>query len=107
MDIVCDIPILDSDIGYLPDDSDTKLSLQKNKWPTPACFKKCLQCLKENSNPYFQYCFTCFKVSIMFLMNISDKYKLHPTKVENYKLCCSHYTLSSKICMLFSITSSI
>jgi len=30
--------------------------------PTPACFRTCVECQKENSNPYFQYCHTCFRV---------------------------------------------
>ncbi|XP_025424895.1 E3 ubiquitin-protein ligase Mdm2-like isoform X2 [Sipha flava] len=85
MDIVCDIPILDSDIGYLPDDSDTKLSLQKNKWPTPACFKKCLQCLKENSNPYFQYCFTCFKYRMDFFGSKPKPKKVKCSNVSIHK----------------------
>ncbi|XP_060847153.1 LOW QUALITY PROTEIN: E3 ubiquitin-protein ligase Mdm2-like [Rhopalosiphum padi] len=27
----------------------------------PACFRKCLQCGEENSNPYYQFCFICFR----------------------------------------------
>lgn len=36
---------------------------QKTNVPPPACFQLCLQCMKLNQNPYYQYCFSCFAVS--------------------------------------------
>lgn len=63
-----------SDPGYLPDDHDNEVSVPKTKLPPPACFKTCLQCLKENSNPYFQYCHTCFKVSNKMLNIFFQRY---------------------------------
>uniref|UniRef100_A0A2S2NP85 Uncharacterized protein n=2 Tax=Schizaphis graminum TaxID=13262 RepID=A0A2S2NP85_SCHGA len=61
--INCDKSTLD-DKGYFPDDSDVTLTSSKTKVPPPACFKICLQCKKDNPNPYFQYCYVCFRVSI-------------------------------------------
>lgn len=58
--------ILSSDNGYLRDDSDvqiTKATRLKTNLNLPARFKTCVQCQKENTNPYFQYCSKCFKVS--------------------------------------------
>lgn len=55
-----------SDNGYLPSNSDvqvTKATIPKTNLPLPARFKTCVQCRKQNSNPYFQYCCQCFKVS--------------------------------------------
>ncbi|XP_060844266.1 protein Mdm4-like isoform X4 [Rhopalosiphum padi] len=63
--INCDKTILD-DKGYFPDDSDVTLTTSKTNAPPPACFKICLQCKKENSNPYFQYCFVCFRYRMDF-----------------------------------------
>lgn len=52
------------DEGYLPEDvSDSPDSNWRLKWPPPACFRDCLQCGKSNTNPFFQYCYKCFKVS--------------------------------------------
>lgn len=53
----------DSD-GYSPEDKDIQGTIKKtHAIPPPACFRTCLQCGKENPNPYFQYCFKCYRVS--------------------------------------------
>ncbi|XP_022175656.1 E3 ubiquitin-protein ligase Mdm2-like isoform X2 [Myzus persicae] len=60
--INCDKTLLGTDHGYLPDDTDVcQVSNPKTDLPPPACFQQCLQCRKENPNPYFQYCFVCFR----------------------------------------------
>ncbi|XP_060859946.1 protein Mdm4-like [Metopolophium dirhodum] len=54
------------DNGYNPDDTDGRVTTPKTDLPPPACFKTCLQCRKENPNPYFQYCFVCFRSRMEF-----------------------------------------
>ncbi|KAL4127250.1 hypothetical protein QTP88_011429 [Uroleucon formosanum] len=60
--IDCDDTIPD---GYCPEDTDGRVT-PKTDLPPPACFKTCLQCRKENPNPYFQYCFVCFRYRMEF-----------------------------------------
>lgn len=52
-----------SDNGYLADETDNSVVKSQSNLPPPACFKTCLQCRKENPNPYFQFCYLCFRVS--------------------------------------------
>lgn len=54
------------DNGYNPEDTDGRVNTPKTDLPPPACFKTCLQCRKENPNPYFQYCFVCFRYRMEF-----------------------------------------
>ncbi|XP_016656910.1 uncharacterized protein LOC100162540 isoform X2 [Acyrthosiphon pisum] len=63
--INCDDTLQDN--GYNPDciDTDGRVT-PKTELPPPACFKTCLQCRKENPNPYFQYCFVCFRNGIFW-----------------------------------------
>ncbi|VVC36879.1 Zinc finger, RING/FYVE/PHD-type [Cinara cedri] len=58
-----------SDNGYLPDDTDIQGAIKCTNLPPPACFQTCLQCRKENPNPYFQYCFICFRNRMEFFKN--------------------------------------
>lgn len=60
-----------SDTSHFQDNTDETTDNQKvyqktdsKKKPPPACFKKCAQCQKLNPNPYYQYCMSCFEVSI-------------------------------------------
>lgn len=53
-----------NDNGYSPDDTEGGIQLStpgtKELYP---CFKTCLMCKANNTNPYFQYCHKCFRVS--------------------------------------------
>lgn len=54
------------DNGHSPNNSDvqlTKATTPKTNLPLPARFKTCVQCRKQNDDPYFQFCNKCFKVS--------------------------------------------
>lgn len=72
--INCDNTYLDktilTDNGYCADDTDGQIaSSSKTTLPPPACFKNCLQCHNKNPNPYFQYCFVCFRYRMEFFGN--------------------------------------
>jgi len=56
----------DIDNGY-NEDTDYQLTTSNINLTLPACFRKCLQCGEENSNPYYQFCFICFRVSNIFM----------------------------------------
>ncbi|KAF0757715.1 E3 ubiquitin-protein ligase Mdm2-like [Aphis craccivora] len=55
----------DIDNGH-NEDTDYQSTTPNINLPPPACFPKCLQCLKENENPYFQFCYTCFRHRMEF-----------------------------------------
>lgn len=53
----------ENDNGYTPEDilDDTQSSFSDKN--VLAYFKICLQCKEKNSNPSFQFCNKCFRVS--------------------------------------------
>ncbi|XP_025192309.1 protein Mdm4-like [Melanaphis sacchari] len=83
---------IDTENGYLPDDTDVQVTSSKTHLPPPACFKTCLQCRKENPNPYFQYCFVCFRYRMDFFgtkprsktKNVKRLNVSKPTKDSNF-----------------------
>lgn len=68
--------IYNSDKGYIPDECDDQITNTKIVLP-PACFQKCVQCLKENPNPHFQCCYICYRVSsLCFICTNLNMYML-------------------------------
>ncbi|VVC25445.1 Zinc finger, RING-type,Zinc finger, RING/FYVE/PHD-type [Cinara cedri] len=67
-----DNELADSSDRYFPEDTDGIPETSLDLLP-PFCFKNCLQCRKENDNPYFQFCFSCYKKRRQFFPERKNK----------------------------------
>ncbi|XP_050428015.1 E3 ubiquitin-protein ligase Mdm2-like isoform X2 [Adelges cooleyi] len=87
-DIVSVDPLLKSDNSYFPDETDVQNVDSKSNLPPPACFKTCLKCKKQNPNPYFQYCYKCFRYRMQIFedkplpKNLKQLYKTSNDKTD-------------------------
>ncbi|XP_025410147.1 uncharacterized protein LOC112683357 isoform X2 [Sipha flava] len=81
------VVLLSNDNGYLPEDSiDIKLSTPETKVLYP-CFKTCLMCKKNNTNPFFQFCNKCFRYRMQLFESYPDP---QPKSIKRLNIMVNH-----------------